>query len=46
MIHAAKRGAPELVRLLAKLGVDLTVTIGRALMNSGLKSKGPRMATR
>src|SRR6266487_1954840 len=30
MIHAAKRGAPELVRLLAKLGVDLTVTIGRA----------------
>jgi UDP-N-acetylglucosamine:LPS N-acetylglucosamine transferase len=30
MIHAAKRGASELVRLLAKLGVDLTVTIGRA----------------
>src|SRR5213080_1010905 len=30
MIHAAKRGAAELVRLLAKLGVDLTVTIGRA----------------
>ncbi|MGE5212257.1 MAG: MGDG synthase family glycosyltransferase [Nitrospirota bacterium] len=30
MIHAAKRGAPELVRLLAKVGVDLTVTIGRA----------------
>src|SRR5947207_11252411 len=30
MCHAAKRGAPELVRLLAKLGVDLTVTIGRA----------------
>jgi processive 1,2-diacylglycerol beta-glucosyltransferase len=30
MIHAAKRGARELVRLLAKLGVDLTVTIGRA----------------
>jgi len=30
MIHAAKRGAPELVRLLAKLGLDLTVTIGRA----------------
>ncbi|HJW38360.1 MAG TPA: hypothetical protein VJ420_07080 [Candidatus Udaeobacter sp.] len=30
MIHAATRGAPELVRLLAKLGVDLTVTIGRA----------------
>src|SRR5947199_9797104 len=29
-INAAKRGAPELVRLLAKLGVDLTVTIGRA----------------
>lgn len=30
MIHAAKRGAPELVRLLAKVGVHLTVTIGRA----------------
>jgi len=30
MIHAATRGAPELVRLLAKLGVDLTVTIGRS----------------
>jgi UDP-N-acetylglucosamine:LPS N-acetylglucosamine transferase len=30
MIHAAKRGAAELVCLLAKLGVDLTVTIGRA----------------
>src|SRR5262245_53953204 len=30
MIHAAKRGAAELVRLLANLGVDLTVTIGRA----------------
>jgi UDP-N-acetylglucosamine:LPS N-acetylglucosamine transferase len=30
MINAAKRGASELVRLLAKLGVDLTVTIGRA----------------
>jgi processive 1,2-diacylglycerol beta-glucosyltransferase len=30
MIHAAKRGAPELVRMLAKLDVDLTVTIGRA----------------
>jgi processive 1,2-diacylglycerol beta-glucosyltransferase len=30
MIHAATRGAPELVRLLAKLDVDLTVTIGRA----------------
>jgi processive 1,2-diacylglycerol beta-glucosyltransferase len=29
MINAAKRGAVELVRLLAKLGVDLTVTIGR-----------------
>jgi processive 1,2-diacylglycerol beta-glucosyltransferase len=29
MIHAAKRGAPELVRLLTKLGLDLTVTIGR-----------------
>src|SRR6516225_11676839 len=30
MINAAKRGAAELVRLLAKLGVDLTVTIGHA----------------
>jgi processive 1,2-diacylglycerol beta-glucosyltransferase len=30
VIHAAKRGAPELVRLLSKLGVDLTVTVGRA----------------
>jgi processive 1,2-diacylglycerol beta-glucosyltransferase len=30
MIHAAKRGAAELVHLLAKLDVDLTVTIGRA----------------
>ena len=30
MIHAARRGAPELVRMLAKLGLDLTVTIGRA----------------
>src|SRR5436190_8518393 len=30
MIHAATRGAPELVRSLAKLGVDLTVTIGHA----------------
>jgi UDP-N-acetylglucosamine:LPS N-acetylglucosamine transferase len=30
MIHAATRGAPELVRLLAKLDVDLTVTIGHA----------------
>jgi len=30
MIHAAKRGAPELVRQLTKLGLDLTVTIGRA----------------
>jgi processive 1,2-diacylglycerol beta-glucosyltransferase len=29
MIHAATRGAPELVRLLAELGIDLTVTIGR-----------------
>ena len=28
MIHAATRGAPELVGLLAKLDVDLTVTIG------------------
>jgi len=30
MIHAATRGAPELVEQLAYLGVDLTVTIGRA----------------
>jgi processive 1,2-diacylglycerol beta-glucosyltransferase len=30
MIHAARRGAPELVGMLTKLGVDLTVTIGRA----------------
>src|SRR5215831_18242201 len=30
MIHAAKRGAPELIRLLTKLGLDVTVTIGRA----------------
>lgn len=30
MIHAATRGAPELVRQLAGLGIDLTVTIGRA----------------
>jgi processive 1,2-diacylglycerol beta-glucosyltransferase len=30
MINAAKRGATELVRLLVKLGVDVTVTIGRA----------------
>jgi processive 1,2-diacylglycerol beta-glucosyltransferase len=30
MIHAATRGAPELTRRLADLGVDLTVTIGRA----------------
>jgi processive 1,2-diacylglycerol beta-glucosyltransferase len=30
MIHAATRGAPELVGLLTKLGVDLTVTIGHA----------------
>jgi processive 1,2-diacylglycerol beta-glucosyltransferase len=29
MINAAKRTAPELVRLLTKLGLDLTVTIGR-----------------
>ena len=29
MIHAAKRGATELVRTLAKLNLDLTVTIGR-----------------
>jgi processive 1,2-diacylglycerol beta-glucosyltransferase len=30
MIHAATRGAPELARRLADLGVDLAVTIGRA----------------
>ena len=30
MIHAATHGAPELVGLLAKLDVDLTVTIGHA----------------
>ncbi len=30
MIHAATRGAPELAQRLAVLGVDLTVTIGRA----------------
>ena len=30
MIHAATQGAPELVRRLADVGVDLTVTIGRA----------------
>jgi UDP-N-acetylglucosamine:LPS N-acetylglucosamine transferase len=30
MIHAATRGAPELVRGLASLGMHLTVTIGRA----------------
>jgi len=30
MIHAATRSAPELVQRLAELGVDLTVTIGRA----------------
>jgi processive 1,2-diacylglycerol beta-glucosyltransferase len=29
MINAAKRGAPELVRMLSELGVDLTVTVGR-----------------
>ena len=29
MINAAKRSAPELVRMLAKLDLDLTVTIGR-----------------
>jgi UDP-N-acetylglucosamine:LPS N-acetylglucosamine transferase len=29
MINAAKRGAPELVRMLAALDLDLTVTIGR-----------------
>jgi processive 1,2-diacylglycerol beta-glucosyltransferase len=30
LINAAKRGAVELVRMLAKLGLDLTVTVGRA----------------
>ena len=30
MIHAATRGAPELAQRLADLGIDLTVTIGRA----------------
>jgi processive 1,2-diacylglycerol beta-glucosyltransferase len=30
MINAAKRGAPELVRMLSNLDLDLTVTIGRA----------------
>jgi processive 1,2-diacylglycerol beta-glucosyltransferase len=30
MINAATSGAPQLVRLLAELGVNLTVTIGRA----------------
>ena len=30
MIHAATRRAPELVRRLTGLGIDLTVTIGRA----------------
>jgi processive 1,2-diacylglycerol beta-glucosyltransferase len=30
MIHAATRGTPELAQRLADLGVDLTVTIGRA----------------
>ena len=30
MIHAATRRAPDVVRRLATLGVDLTVTIGRA----------------
>jgi processive 1,2-diacylglycerol beta-glucosyltransferase len=30
MINAAKRGSPELVRILSKLGLNLTVTIGRA----------------
>ncbi len=30
MIHAATRGAPELAQRLAELGLDLTVTIGRA----------------
>ena len=30
MINAAKRRAPQLVHMLTKLGLDLTVTIGRA----------------
>lgn len=30
MIHAATRGAPELAQRLADLGVNLTVTVGRA----------------
>jgi processive 1,2-diacylglycerol beta-glucosyltransferase len=30
MIHAATRGAPDLVQALTSLGIDLTVTIGRA----------------
>ena len=30
MIHAATRGAPELIGLLARLDIDLTVTIGRS----------------
>ena len=30
MIHAATRGAPQLAQRLADLGLDLTVTIGRA----------------
>src|SRR6059036_1388913 len=30
MINAAKRSAPEFVRMLVKMGVDLTVTVGRA----------------
>ena len=30
MVNAAKRGAPELAHMLAKLDLDLTVTIGRA----------------
>jgi processive 1,2-diacylglycerol beta-glucosyltransferase len=36
MINAAKRGATDLVRMLAELGVDLTVTIGR---NDELRSE-------
>ena len=36
MINVAKRGAPELVRMLAKLDLDLTVTIGR---NDELRSE-------
>ena len=43
MIHAATRGAPELAQRLAELGVDLTVTIGRAeYTHAGDRSRGRR----